>query len=131
MHSYTAVLFYFPWPRQFDAFMWRSDSPDATGGVLMYELNSYATVVALELEFPVGDTYKFDVELYNDAADFPSEDLFATITVRVDSDVRCHFLCGGGGVAVRFIICQVVPPRYVRETSSPTDDEPLWYLFPC
>lgn len=62
--------------------MWRSDSPEATGGVLTYELNSYATVDAVELEFPVGETYKFDVELYNDAADYPWEDLFATVTVR-------------------------------------------------
>eukprot|EP00752_Nemacystus_decipiens_P013409 g11873.t1 len=71
----------------FDAFMWRSDSPEATGAVLQYELNSYATVDALELEFPVGDTYKFDVELYNDAADYPWEDVFATITGIESEDV--------------------------------------------
>lgn len=78
--------------------MWRSDSPEATGGVLTYELNSYATVDAVELEFPVGDTYKFDVELYNDAADYPWEDLFATVTVRTCafSDVRCWFSVGDG-----------------------------------
>eukprot|EP00903_Cladosiphon_okamuranus_P010016 g9498.t1 len=65
----------------FDAFMWRSDSPEATGGVLRYKLSTYAMVDALEITFRTGDTYEFDVELNSDAADFPSEERFATVTV--------------------------------------------------
>ncbi|CAN0552381.1 unnamed protein product, partial [Ectocarpus sp. 12 AP-2014] len=49
-----------------DAFDWTTDSDDAIGRSVDFELASYAMVDAVEIKFPVGDTYKFDLELNDD-----------------------------------------------------------------
>lgn len=59
-----------------DGFEWGSDSNDAIDLLLYFALSSYATVTAIELQFPVGDTYKFDLELGNDIGE-----PFQTMTV--------------------------------------------------
>ena len=42
-----------------------SDSAEVLDASLRLTLNFFAKVTSLLLEFPVGDTYKFDVELYD------------------------------------------------------------------
>eukprot|EP00752_Nemacystus_decipiens_P007213 g6456.t1 len=49
-----------------DGFEWSSDSDEAIDRTLGFELGSYALVSAVEMKFPVGDTYKFDLELNDD-----------------------------------------------------------------
>eukprot|EP00752_Nemacystus_decipiens_P014959 g13318.t1 len=52
-----------------DAFDWSSDSDEALDRTLSWSLNSYATIDAIEMQFPVGDTYKFDLELFDGGDD--------------------------------------------------------------
>ncbi|CAM9252697.1 unnamed protein product, partial [Ectocarpus sp. 12 AP-2014] len=49
-----------------DAFVWASESDAAIDENLSFVLNSYALMEAVELQFPVGETYKFELTLYND-----------------------------------------------------------------
>lgn len=65
-------------PATTDAFEWGSDSDEALDRWLTFTLNSYATVTAVEMQFPVGDTYLFDLEIYNHEDGQP----FTTISVR-------------------------------------------------
>lgn len=44
-----------------DGFEWSSDSDEAIDRTLYFELGAYALVDAVEMKFPVGDTYKFDL----------------------------------------------------------------------
>lgn len=44
-----------------DGFEWTSDSPEAIDRVLYVELGAFALVDAVEMKFPAGDTYKFDL----------------------------------------------------------------------
>eukprot|EP00903_Cladosiphon_okamuranus_P018634 g17151.t1 len=44
-----------------DGFEWTSDSPLAVDRVLYFELGAFALVDAVEMKFPAGDTYKFDL----------------------------------------------------------------------
>ena len=76
--------------------IFRDWSVEGPGNVWTYSLSRYAMVEALEVEFPVGDTYKFDVELYNNAVDFRFDDLFATVTVRRVFSYRGDRGTGGG-----------------------------------
>ncbi|CAM9227537.1 unnamed protein product, partial [Sphacelaria rigidula] len=47
-----------------DNFEWQSDSDDALDRTLSFGLNSYATVTAVDILFPVGDSYNFEIRLY-------------------------------------------------------------------
>ncbi|CAM9878861.1 unnamed protein product [Ectocarpus sp. 12 AP-2014] len=49
-----------------DAFVWASESDAAIDENLSFVLNSYALMEAVELQFPVGETYKFELTLYDD-----------------------------------------------------------------
>lgn len=49
-----------------DGFEWSSDSDEAIDRTLFFELASYAVVDAVEIKFPAGDTYKFDLVLNDD-----------------------------------------------------------------
>lgn len=42
-----------------------SDSSEVVDDALEFDLNHFATVTSLSLQFPAGDTYKFDVLLYD------------------------------------------------------------------
>lgn len=44
---------------------------------MSFELASFATLTAIELEFPTGDTYKFDLQVSNE-----NRDPFAIMPVR-------------------------------------------------
>lgn len=46
-------------------FEFSSDSSEISDEVLGFELNTFTAVTSLELQFPAGDTYKFDVQLYD------------------------------------------------------------------
>ncbi len=46
-------------------FAWTSESDEMIGQTLLFELVGYWTVTEAQLQFPVGDTYKFDIELFN------------------------------------------------------------------
>lgn len=48
-----------------EGFAWGSSSI-SDEGTLGFTLSAYATVTAVELKFPVGDSYKFDVVVYNE-----------------------------------------------------------------
>lgn len=52
-----------------DAFDWSSDSNEALDRTLSWTLNAYAEMDAVELQFPAGDTYKFDLELFDGGDD--------------------------------------------------------------
>eukprot|EP00903_Cladosiphon_okamuranus_P018639 g17154.t1 len=52
-----------------NGFDWSSDSDEALDRTLSWPLSSYATMDAIELQFPVGDTYKFDLQLFDDSDD--------------------------------------------------------------
>lgn len=64
-----------------DGFEWTSDSDEAIGLTLYFGLAGYFTVTEMHLLFPVGDTYKFDLTLYN-SLDGTGEP-YATVAVRV------------------------------------------------
>ncbi|CAM9345379.1 unnamed protein product [Hapterophycus canaliculatus] len=49
-----------------DGFEWSSDSDAAIDRTLYFELASYALVDAVEMKFPTGDTFKFDLVLNDD-----------------------------------------------------------------
>lgn len=46
-------------------FEWSSDSDEAIGRTLYFGLAGYFTVTEMQLLFPVGDTYKFNLSIYN------------------------------------------------------------------
>lgn len=52
-----------------NGFDWSSDSNEALDRTLSWPLSSYATMDAIEMQFPVGDTYKFDLQLFDDSDD--------------------------------------------------------------
>lgn len=49
-----------------DGFEWSSDSDEAIDRTLTFELASYAMVDAVEIKFPAGNVYVFDLVLYDD-----------------------------------------------------------------
>ncbi|CAN0303751.1 unnamed protein product, partial [Ectocarpus sp. 12 AP-2014] len=49
-----------------DGFEWSSDSDEAIDRTLTLSLAGYYTVTVLQLMFPEGDTYKFDLALFNE-----------------------------------------------------------------
>ncbi|CAM9688722.1 unnamed protein product [Scytosiphon promiscuus] len=49
-----------------DGFEWSSDSDEAIDQTLKFELAFYAMVDAVEIKFPAGDTYKFDIVVNDD-----------------------------------------------------------------
>lgn len=51
-------------PATTDKFEWQSDSDEALGRSLSFSLNSYATVTAMEIMFPVGDSYNFEINFF-------------------------------------------------------------------
>lgn len=53
-------------PIMTDSFEWTSDSDEALGRTLTFSLSSYTTLTAVEILFPEGDTYSFDLWLYDD-----------------------------------------------------------------
>lgn len=61
------------------------------GRTLGFELASYALVSAVEIKFPVGDTYTFDLELNDDSV---RGEILKTVTVRVG--LRCLLVVPGG-----------------------------------
>lgn len=48
-----------------NGFEFSSDSSEVVDETLGFTLDYYTVVTALELQFPAGDTYKFDVWLYD------------------------------------------------------------------
>eukprot|EP00903_Cladosiphon_okamuranus_P018636 g17153.t1 len=49
--------------RTTDGFEWTSDSNDAIGSTLFFSLAGFYTVTEIQLKFPVGDTFKFDLSV--------------------------------------------------------------------
>ncbi|CAM9649069.1 unnamed protein product [Ascophyllum nodosum] len=49
-----------------DAFEWTSDAEEAWDRKLTFSLSTYSTLNAVELQFPKGETYIFDLQLYDD-----------------------------------------------------------------
>lgn len=60
-----------------DRFEWSSESDEALDRTLSFVLNSYAVMDAIELQFPTGDTYKFNLEIYDGDGD-PSHTLIVS-----------------------------------------------------
>ncbi|CAN0221443.1 unnamed protein product [Pylaiella littoralis] len=52
-----------------DDFEWSSESEEALGRTLSFVLNSYAVIDTVDFQFPTGDTYKFDLQLYEGDGD--------------------------------------------------------------
>ena len=67
-----------------DAFEWWSESDDALDEELVFELSTWVLLTAVELQFPTGDTYLFELELYTEADS--GNDPFTTLTVRLAND---------------------------------------------
>ncbi|CAM9670164.1 unnamed protein product [Ascophyllum nodosum] len=61
-----------------DAFEWWSESDDALDEELVFELSTWVLLTAVELQFPTGDTYLFELELYTEADS--GNDPFTTLT---------------------------------------------------
>eukprot|EP00903_Cladosiphon_okamuranus_P020463 g18782.t1 len=59
-------------------FEWSSDSDEAIGRTLYLGLAGFFTVSEMHLMFPVGDTYKFDLQIYSGLAD--DDDDTVTVT---------------------------------------------------
>ncbi|CAM9695160.1 unnamed protein product [Ectocarpus sp. 6 AP-2014] len=74
-----------------DAFEWSSESDEAIDRTLSFVFNSYALMEAVELQFPVGETYKFELTLYDD-----EDELVSTYTglESVDSEGWQRFELG-------------------------------------
>lgn len=60
-----------------DGFEFISNDERVLDRAVTFTLNSYATLTAIEMQFVTGDTYKFDLEVYND-----EDDPFVIIAVR-------------------------------------------------
>lgn len=48
-----------------NVFEFISDSADVMDSTLRFYLDSYSAMTAIEMKFPVGETYKFSLELYD------------------------------------------------------------------
>lgn len=57
-----------------------ADSDEAIDRSIDFELAQYALVSAVEMKFPAGDTYKFDLELNDDKA---KGEILKTVVVRM------------------------------------------------
>ncbi|CAM9369501.1 unnamed protein product, partial [Sphacelaria rigidula] len=55
-----------------DKFEWSSDSDEALDRDLTFILDSYATITAVELQFPVGETYTFELQFFVDNGQQPT-----------------------------------------------------------
>ena len=62
-----------------DGFEWWSGSDEALGEDLHFRLGVWASLTAVLLQFPTGDTYLFDLDLYTEADG--GREPFTTITV--------------------------------------------------
>lgn len=82
-----------------DAFEWSSESEEAIDRTLSFELAYYATIDTVELQFPTGETYNFDLELYTGDYDPQYTLTVSKIVVMgwiMDSHgyrAACHVLC--------------------------------------
>ncbi|CAN0405209.1 unnamed protein product, partial [Ascophyllum nodosum] len=54
-----------------DALEWTSDAEEAWDRKLTFSLSTYSTLNAVELQFPTGETYIFDLQLYDGRVSFP------------------------------------------------------------
>lgn len=91
-----------------DAFEFTSDSEAVMGSTLRFSFSSYATMTAVELKFPVGDTYKFSLELY----DSYSGDPVLSITVRslgsaIETCIRFRFCSMYFCFKLNAILCHI------------------------
>lgn len=71
---------------------WTSESDETIGDTIYFGLGGYFTVTEAQLQFPAGDTYKFDLALSNSLDD--TGEPYVTITVML----LCLFLvrsCSG------------------------------------
>lgn len=59
-------------------FEYTSESDDTIGRALNFYFSFHSTMSAIELKFPVGDTYKFSLQLYSSHGGDP----VLSITVR-------------------------------------------------
>lgn len=85
-----------------DSFEWTSDSEEAWDDTLTFSLSTYSALTAVELQFPVGETYLFDLELYDERFTFsstPTGDYDPHTTIQVSirlpgiSVCRCVYAC--------------------------------------
>ena len=66
---------------------WTSETDETIGDTLSFGLAGYFTVTEMQLRFPVGDTYKFDLALFN-GLDGTGE-AYVTISVRFSHVFFC------------------------------------------
>lgn len=85
-----------------DGFEWTSDSAAAIDSFLLFGFAGFfEDVTEMQLQFPVGDTYKFDLSISNDL-DGTGEP-FATVPVRrgLSRQAACILPCTKTGVDER------------------------------
>ena len=70
-------------------FAWTSGSMESIGDALSFELSGYFAVTEVQLQFPVGDTYQFDLALFNSLDG--TDEAYATVTVRFVGLLVCRF----------------------------------------
>lgn len=101
-----------------DGFEWSSDSEEAIDRTLGFELASYAMVSAVEMRFPVGDTYKFDLELNDDKI---RGEVLKTVTVRMSASTVAEVLSIHTSLRSMYIHTSfrvVSQPRFRRDKES-------------
>lgn len=100
-----------------------SDSAEVVGDWLRFNLNYFTGVTSLLLQFPVGDTYKFDVILYDDDREMlHTEEVggrYLAKSPRVDRSVGPRFFRASFAVLWH----QVSPPTEGRLVTS------WWYVL--
>ena len=64
-----------------NGFEWWSESDDAIDEELEFELSTWASLTAVGLQFPTGETYLFELHFYTEADG--GYNPFTTLTVRL------------------------------------------------
>lgn len=82
-----------------EGFEWTSDSNEALDRSLSLILSYYSAVTTIDIEFPVGDTYKFDLNIFNGVDGEPS----ATIEVSVRVNVLCSMAAKGSNPSCSYL----------------------------
>lgn len=95
-------------------FAWISGSEEAIGRTLSFSLAGYFMVTELQLKFPAGDTYQYDIGIFNDLDG--TGEAYVTTTVRFcsASEQVSFFVATVRDVSLRLPKIGV-PPRLCRE----------------
>ena len=94
-----------------DSFEWTSDTEEAWDRKLTFSLSTYSTLNAVELQFATGETYIFDLWLYDDRVS--KFNLDPTSSVDPHTSIEVSFV-----VACTNLRCHMRDITYTRQNRT-------------